>query len=120
MYSLLSSLCHMYSVLLPLYRCIMYYRQYFKCILFYISPLYRCILYYRHYVRCIVYYRLYTDRGLRGRVFDSRLRGCWFEPHQNNCVVSLSIYVLKRVSFGSKGCTKELKLECAYFLGQTS
>ena len=24
-------------------------------------------------------------------------------------------YVLKRVSFGSKECTKELKLECAYF-----
>ena len=29
-------------------------------------------------------------------------------------------YVLKRVSFGSKDCTKELKPECAYFLGQTS
>ena len=29
-------------------------------------------------------------------------------------------YVFKRVSFGSKDCTKELKLECAYFLGQTS
>ena len=29
-------------------------------------------------------------------------------------------YVLKRVSFGSKDCSKELKLECAYFLGQTS
>ena len=29
-------------------------------------------------------------------------------------------YVLKRVSFGSKDCTKELKLDCAYFLGQTS
>ena len=29
-------------------------------------------------------------------------------------------YVLKRVSFGSKDCTKELILECAYFLGQTS
>ena len=28
--------------------------------------------------------------------------------------------VLKRVSFGSKDCTKELKLECACFLGQTS
>ena len=26
--------------------------------------------------------------------------------------------ILKRVSFGSKDCTKELKLECAYFLGQ--
>ena len=29
-------------------------------------------------------------------------------------------YVLKRVSFGSKDCTTELKLERAYFLGQTS
>ena len=29
-------------------------------------------------------------------------------------------YVLKMVSFGSKDCTKEMKLECAYFLGQTS
>ena len=29
-------------------------------------------------------------------------------------------YVLKRVYFESKDCTKELKLECAYFLGQTS
>ena len=32
----------------------------------------------------------------------------------------LSQYVLIRVSFGSKDCTKELKQECAYFLGQTS
>ena len=30
------------------------------------------------------------------------------------------IYVLKMVSFGSKDRPKELKLECAYFLGQTS
>ena len=29
-------------------------------------------------------------------------------------------YVLKMVSFGSKEFTKELKLECTYFLGQTS
>ena len=29
-------------------------------------------------------------------------------------------YVLKRVSLGSKDCTKDLKLECEYFLGQTS
>ena len=29
-------------------------------------------------------------------------------------------FVLKRVSFGSKDCNEELKLECAYFLGQTS
>ena len=28
-------------------------------------------------------------------------------------------YVLKRVSFGRKECTIELKIECAYFLGQT-
>ena len=28
-------------------------------------------------------------------------------------------YVLKRVSFGSKECIKELKPECAYFQGQT-
>ena len=28
--------------------------------------------------------------------------------------------VLKRLSFGSKECTNELKLECANFLGQTS
>ena len=28
-------------------------------------------------------------------------------------------YVLKRVSFKSKDCTKELKLKCAYSLGQT-
>ena len=40
------------------------------------------------------------------------------------CVLDLCLgyikYVLKRVSFGSKDCTKEMKLECAYFLGQTS
>ena len=29
-------------------------------------------------------------------------------------------YVLKTVSFGRKECTKEMKLECAYFLCQTS
>ena len=29
-------------------------------------------------------------------------------------------HILKRLSFGSKDCTKELKLECAYCLGQTS
>ena len=29
-------------------------------------------------------------------------------------------YFHKRVSFGSNDCTKELKLECAYFLGQIS
>ena len=29
-------------------------------------------------------------------------------------------YVFKMASFGSKDFTKELKLECAHFLGQTS
>ena len=29
-------------------------------------------------------------------------------------------YVLKKLSFGSKECTKELKLECANYLGRTS
>ena len=29
-------------------------------------------------------------------------------------------YVLKKLSFGSKECTKELKLECANYLGQIS
>ena len=28
--------------------------------------------------------------------------------------------IRKRVSFGSRECIKELKLECAYILGQTS
>ena len=27
---------------------------------------------------------------LSGRVLDSRLRSCWFEPHQCHCIVSLS------------------------------
>ena len=29
-------------------------------------------------------------------------------------------YFLTRGSFGSKDCTEKLKLECTYFLGQTS
>ena len=37
-----------------------------------------------------------------------------------NILDALIKYVLKRVSFGSKDCNKELKLECAHFLGQTS
>ena len=39
-----------------------------------------------------------------------------------DCIDSWSLhpYLLSRVSFGSKECTKELKLECADFLGQTS
>ena len=27
---------------------------------------------------------------LSGRMFDLRLKCCWFEPHQGNCVVPLS------------------------------
>ena len=29
-------------------------------------------------------------QGLSGRVLDSRPRGCWLEPHQRHCVLSLS------------------------------
>ena len=29
-------------------------------------------------------------------------------------------FVLKKLSFGSKECTKELKIECANYFGQTS
>ena len=36
------------------------------------------------------------------------------------CDYKITKYVHNRVSFRSKDCTKELKLECAYFLGQTS
>ena len=39
---------------------------------------------------------------------------------QNVFHAMLGKYVLKRVSFGSKDCTKELQLEGAYVLGQTS
>ena len=42
---------------------------------------------------------------------------------QTTCVVIGALrvkYVFKMVSLGSKDCIKELKLECAYFLGQTS
>ena len=35
-------------------------------------------------------------------------------------ILLLREYVLKMVSLGSKDCTKKLKLEYAYFLGQTS
>ena len=34
--------------------------------------------------------------------------------------ITVGKYVLPMVSFGSKECTKALKVECAYFLGQTS
>ena len=37
-----------------------------------------------------------------------------------SAVRSIIKYVLKRVSFRSKDSTKELKLECAYFVGRTS
>ena len=33
---------------------------------------------------------LFEAQWLSGRVLDSRLRGCWFEPHRRHCVVSLS------------------------------
>ena len=39
-----------------------------------------------------------------------------FEKLQHNKYQFAFKYVLKRVSFGSKECTKELKLECAYFI----
>ena len=42
---------------------------------------------------------------------------------QTICPINLEFHVnmlLKRVSLGSKDCTKELKLECTYFLDQTS
>ena len=35
-------------------------------------------------------------------------------------VANITKYVLKTVSLGSKECTKERKLECANFMGQTS
>ena len=42
-------------------------------------------------------------------------------PDHARLLFSLNVHrVLKRVSFGSKDCSKELKLECAFFLGQTS
>ena len=36
-----------------------------------------------------------------GRVFDSRQRGRWFEPHRHHCVVSLSEILLSLLSTGS-------------------
>ena len=44
---------------------------------------------------------------------------CWERADLLSLVCGV-LYILKRVSFRSKDCTKELKLECAYFLGQTS
>ena len=43
-----------------------------------------------------------------------------FTPAKNQIYDKSVQYVLKRISLGSKDCTKELKPECAYFLGQTS
>ena len=42
--------------------------------------------------------------SLSGRVLDSRLRGCGFEPHQRHCIVSLSKTHYPLLSTGS---TKE-------------
>ena len=52
-----------------------------------------------------------TNGDPEGRIFLSHL-------HMNNGLFFLLTikYVLKRVSFGRKDCTKELKPECAYFL----
>ena len=58
----------------------------------------------------------------------SKLYGYWSRnteesksyPVRVNALSPFKEYVLERVSFGSKECNKELKLECAYFLGQTS
>ena len=59
----------------------------------------------------------------QGIVFSST-HGNLYELHTFKAVLNnlncFNICVLKRISFGSKDCTKELKLECAYFLGQTS
>ena len=38
---------------------------------------------------------------LSGRVLDSRLRGCGFQPHRHHCVVSLSKTHLSLLSIGS-------------------
>ena len=37
-----------------------------------------------------VLHRCMGAQWLSGRVLDSRLRGCVFEAHQQNCIVSLS------------------------------
>ena len=53
-------------------------------------------------------------------LYLSRLYGviqhiCTSQPnYRMDCCIPFIRYVLKRVSFGSKDCTKELKLECAY------
>ena len=38
---------------------------------------------------------------ISGRVLDSRLRGCWFEPHLRHCIVSLSKTLYPLLSTGS-------------------
>ena len=67
---------------------------------------------------------LVKNAGIRGRC---KLADQWEKnpyiviDQQNDDIPVYRVkYVLKRVSFGSKDCTKELKPECAYFLGQTS
>ena len=62
--------------------------------------------------------------AIENDIFDCQMHFCVFFKNLESGSPGPSVesvqYVLKRVSFGSKDCTKELKLECAYFLGQTS
>ena len=51
---------------------------------------------------------------------DNVLKKITSGNHSLLIITCLGEYVFKGVSFGSKDCTKELKPECAYFLGQTS
>ena len=46
---------------------------------------------------------IYVAQWLSGRVFDSRPRGCGFEPHQRHCVVSLSKTHLPLLNTGYPG-----------------
>ena len=54
------------------------------------------------------------------RRFDILCRACADKATHSRHTRTRNIkYVLKRVSFESKDCTKELKLECAYFESET-
>ena len=44
---------------------------------------------------------LLRAQWLSDRVLDSRFRGCWFEPNQRHCVVSLSKTLYALLSTGS-------------------
>ena len=55
-----------------------------------------------------------ADFNTRNKLLTQKLLKQGYRYHK------LHRYVLKRVSFGSKDCTRELKLECTYFLGQAS